>query len=146
MFLTLRPRDSGVSVFFYEFQHRRSSFAKIKPAWVRADHGAEKTFIFGGPFLMVESSMLEATEEEQQLSLTVMAQWTHFSSTGDPNGKGLPPWPPFNCSEQYLEIRLVPRVSQKLRKARQQFWAETLPTKIWQWRQKQKGRKAQEEL
>uniref|UniRef100_A0A8C6AS03 Carboxylesterase type B domain-containing protein n=1 Tax=Monodon monoceros TaxID=40151 RepID=A0A8C6AS03_MONMO len=74
--------DSGVSIFFYEFQHRPSSFAKIKPAWVRADHGAEKTFIFGGPFLMDESSMPEATGEEQELSLTMMAQWTHFSWTG----------------------------------------------------------------
>ena len=50
--------DSGVSFFFYEFQHRPSSFAKIKPAWVRADHGAELTFMFGGPFLTDESSML----------------------------------------------------------------------------------------
>ncbi|XP_060144282.1 fatty acyl-CoA hydrolase precursor, medium chain [Globicephala melas] len=74
--------DSAVSIFFYEFQHRPSSFAKIRPAWVRADHGAEKTFIFGGPFLMDESSMLEATGEEQELSLTMMAQWTHFSWTG----------------------------------------------------------------
>lgn len=40
----------------------------------------------------------------------------------------------------------MPRVSQKLRKAQQQFWAETLPTKVWQWQQKQKGRKAQGEL
>lgn len=68
--------DSGVSIFFYEFQHRPSSFAKIKPAWVRADHGAEKTFIFGGPFLMErrsfprgsfqhESSMLGEDEQTQ---------------------------------------------------------------------------------
>lgn len=78
-------QDSGVSIFFYEFQHRPSSFAKIKPAWVRADHAAELTFMFGGPFLTDESSMLafpEATEEEQQLSLTMMAQWTNFAWTG----------------------------------------------------------------
>uniref|UniRef100_I3LEI5 Carboxylic ester hydrolase n=1 Tax=Sus scrofa TaxID=9823 RepID=I3LEI5_PIG len=140
---------AGASVFFYEFQHRPSSFAKIKPAWVQADHGAEMPFVFGGPFLTDESSMLafpDATEEEKKLSLTMMAQWTHFARTGDPNGKGLPFWPPFNHSEQYLEISPVPQVSQKLRKARMQFWAETLPTKIRQWQQKQKGRKAQEEL
>lgn len=69
-----------------------------------------------------------------------------FLPLRDPNGKGLPFWPPFNHSEQYLEISPVPQVSQKLRKARMQFWAETLPTKIRQWQQKQKGRKAQEEL
>uniref|UniRef100_A0A8C4FF83 Carboxylic ester hydrolase n=1 Tax=Catagonus wagneri TaxID=51154 RepID=A0A8C4FF83_9CETA len=79
-------QDAGASVFFYEFQHRPSSFAKIKPAWVRADHGAEMPFVFGGPFLTDESSMLafpDATEEEKKLSLTMMAQWTHFARTGE---------------------------------------------------------------
>ncbi|XP_027372148.1 carboxylesterase 3 isoform X1 [Bos indicus x Bos taurus] len=142
-------QDSGVSIFFYEFQHRPSSFAKIKPAWVQADHGAELTFMFGGPFLTDESSMLafpEATEEEKQLSLTMMAQWTNFAWTGDPNGKGLPLWPPFNHAEEYLEISLVPRVNQKPREARMQLWEEILPTKFGQWQQKQKGKKVQEEL
>uniref|UniRef100_A0A452QQI1 Carboxylic ester hydrolase n=1 Tax=Ursus americanus TaxID=9643 RepID=A0A452QQI1_URSAM len=78
-------RDSGVPVFFYEFQHRPSSFMKFKPEWVRADHAAEIAFMFGGPFLTDESSLLafpEATEEEKQLSLTMMAQWTQFARTG----------------------------------------------------------------
>nr|XP_054104626.1 carboxylesterase 4A isoform X6 [Callithrix jacchus] len=81
-------QDAGSPVFFYEFQHRPSSFAKIKPAWVKADHGAETAFVFGGPFLTDESSLLafpEATEEEKQLSLTMMAQWTHFARTGLPS-------------------------------------------------------------
>ncbi|XP_047385986.1 carboxylesterase 3 [Sciurus carolinensis] len=142
-------QDSGGPVFFYEFQHPPSSFAKIKPAWVKADHGAESTFMFGGPFLMNERSLLafpEATEEEKQLSLTMMAQWTQFARTGDPNGKGLPPWPQFNKSEQYLEIGPMPRIRQKLKKARMQFWTETLPNKIQQWHQQQKRRKSQEDL
>lgn len=77
--------DAGCPVFLYEFQHTPSSFAKFKPAWVKADHGSENTFVFGGPFLTEESSLLafpEATEEEKQLSLTMMAQWTQFAYTG----------------------------------------------------------------
>ncbi|XP_064239241.1 carboxylesterase 3 [Aotus nancymaae] len=141
-------RDAGSPVFFYEFQHRPSSFAKIKPAWVKADHGAETAFVFGGPFLTDESSLLafpEATEEEKQLSLTMMAQWTRFARTGDPNGEGLPPWPRFNRVEHYLEINPVPRVGQKFKEACMQYWSETLPSKIQQWHQKQ-DRKAQDEL
>ncbi|XP_007457391.1 PREDICTED: carboxylesterase 4A [Lipotes vexillifer] len=67
---TKAQRDSGVSIFFYEFQHRPSSFAKIKPAWVRAGHGAEKTFIFGSPFLMDESSMPGALHTKEPLVVT----------------------------------------------------------------------------
>lgn len=69
-----------------------------------------------------------------------------FLPPRDPNGKGLPLWPPFNHAEEYLEINLVPRVNQKPREARMQLWAEILPTKFGQWQHKQKGRKAQEEL
>ncbi|CAH7072740.1 Ces3 [Phodopus roborovskii] len=87
----------------------------------------------------------EATEEEKQLSLTMMAQWTRFAYTGNPNGKGLPPWPQLNQLEQYLEIGLEPRTGVKLKKKRLQFWEETLPRKIQEWHQQQ-SRKAPEEL
>lgn len=69
-----------------------------------------------------------------------------FLPPRDPNGEGLPPWPPFNQLEQYLEISLTPKVGQKLREDRMRFWAETLPAKIQQWQQMQKSRKAQGEL
>ncbi|XP_023565017.1 carboxylesterase 3 isoform X2 [Octodon degus] len=51
-------QDSGLPVFLYEFQHVPSSFAKIKPPWVKADHAAEEAFMFGGPFLMDEDTLL----------------------------------------------------------------------------------------
>ncbi|KAF0884152.1 EST3 Carboxylesterase, partial [Crocuta crocuta] len=128
-------RDSGAPVFFYEFQHRPSSFVKIKPDWVRADHGAEIAFVFG--------AFPEATEEEKQLSLTMMAQWAQFARTGSPNDEQLPPWPPFNQLEQYLEITPTLQVGQKLREARMQFWAEILSANFQQRQQKKKSRKAQ---
>lgn len=142
-------QDAGCPVFLYEFQHTPSCFAKFKPAWVKADHSSENSFVFGGPFLTDESSLLafpEATEEEKQLSLTMMAQWSQFARTGNPNGKGLPPWPQFNQLEQHLEIGIESRTGVNLKKGRLQFWTETMPRKIQEWHQKQRSRKVPEEL
>lgn len=69
-----------------------------------------------------------------------------FFPPRDPNGEGLPPWPAFKQLEQYLEISPTPRVGQKLKEAQMQFWAEILSANFRQWQEKQKGRKAQEEL
>ncbi|XP_074058970.1 carboxylesterase 3-like [Macrotis lagotis] len=118
-------RDSGAPVYFYEFQHRPSSFDKIKPASVKADHSAELTFIFGGPFMADEGSMLafpDSTEEEKQLSKTMMRLWANFIRKGDPNGEGLPNWPLYDQSESYLQINLSPKVGRKLREDKLEFW------------------------
>lgn len=50
--------DAGCPVLLYEFQHTPNSFAKFKSAWVKADHASENSFVFGGPFLIEESSLL----------------------------------------------------------------------------------------
>jgi para-nitrobenzyl esterase len=38
---------------------------------------------------------VEGTDEEVRLSLAMMAAWTSFAATGDPNHVGLPEWPPY---------------------------------------------------
>lgn len=42
---------------------------KTKPAWAKADHGAESAFMFGGPFLMDERSLLGMDRQTDMQSL-----------------------------------------------------------------------------
>ncbi|NXD79122.1 EST5A Carboxylesterase, partial [Halcyon senegalensis] len=44
-------RESGAPVYFFEYQHRPSAYRDSKPEYVKADHGDEVGFVFGGPYL-----------------------------------------------------------------------------------------------
>uniref|UniRef100_A0A670YMM5 Carboxylic ester hydrolase n=1 Tax=Pseudonaja textilis TaxID=8673 RepID=A0A670YMM5_PSETE len=118
-------RDSAAPVYFYEFQHRPIAFRDKKPDFVKADHGDELGFVFGGPFLRSE-----ATEEEKRLSRTIMKYWSNFARNGNPNGEGLVEWPQYGLHEEYLELNLEQRKSEKLRNSYVDFWLKTLPEKI----------------
>ncbi|XP_010004476.1 PREDICTED: carboxylesterase 4A [Chaetura pelagica] len=110
-------RDAGNPVYFYEFQHRPSSATGVVPEFVKADHGDEIAFVFGKPFLAGY-----ATEEESNLSRTVMRYWTNFARNGNPNGEGLVHWPQYDLDERYLEIDIVQKAAKKLKEDKIEFW------------------------
>ncbi|XP_006148449.1 carboxylesterase 5A isoform X1 [Tupaia chinensis] len=121
-------RDAGAPVYFYEFQHRPQCFEDTKPAFVKADHGDEIRFVFGGAFLKGDIVMFEgATEEEKWLSRKMMKYWANFARTGDPNMDGLPLWPAYNLNEQYLKLGLNMSLGQALKQQRVKFWTNVLP-------------------
>ncbi|XP_063169051.1 cocaine esterase isoform X1 [Candoia aspera] len=124
-------RGSSAPVYFYEFQHRPTAFKDTKPDFVKADHTDELGFVFGGPFLRNNSVILsEATENEKQLSRTIMKYWSNFARNGNPNGKGLVEWPSYGLNEEYLELNLEQRKAEKLRSGYMDFWLKTLPEKM----------------
>ncbi|XP_053551004.1 fatty acyl-CoA hydrolase precursor, medium chain [Bombina bombina] len=124
-------RDSGLPVYFYEFQHRPSIFKDSKPAFVKADHADEIPSVLGSPFLTEETVFrLPATDEEKTLSRQVMKYWANFARNGDPNGPGLAHWPVYDQDEAYLEIDLKQKSAKKLIEKRVEFWTTTLPEKL----------------
>ncbi|XP_046580879.1 cholinesterase 1-like isoform X2 [Haliotis rubra] len=65
--------------YVYSFNHRLS--VSSFPQWIGAAHTYELDFVFGWA---LEKS-LGCTEEEMELSRTMMTYWTNFAKSGDPN-------------------------------------------------------------
>ncbi|NXL16477.1 SASB hydrolase, partial [Setophaga kirtlandii] len=64
----------------------------------------------------------EVTEEEKNLSRTLMKYWANFARNGNPNGEGLVEWPSYNLDEEYLQINLQQKKDRKLKEKKVEFW------------------------
>ncbi|XP_055009663.1 bile salt-activated lipase-like [Boleophthalmus pectinirostris] len=101
------------------------------PDWMGADHMDDLQYVFGKPF----SSPLGYWPRHRDLSKYMIAYWTNFAKTGDPNqgGSSVPvTWPKFRSGgDQYLEIRNDMGqgfVHQKMRLRFVTFWTSVLPS------------------
>jgi para-nitrobenzyl esterase len=97
-----------VPVYEYEFNDQQAPyyFPKLPGFTPLAAHTIDIQFLFpnwhGGPLGVNHPADL--TRQETTLSDELVAAWTHFASTGNPNGTGNSPWP------QYTEAAGAPAV------------------------------------
>ncbi|NXX33434.1 SASB hydrolase, partial [Nicator chloris] len=68
----------------------------------------------------------EVTEEEKNLSRTLMKYWANFARNGNPSGEGLVEWPSYNLNEEYLQINLQQKKDRKLKEKKVEFWKKVM--------------------
>uniref|UniRef100_A0A8C0LL30 Carboxylic ester hydrolase n=1 Tax=Canis lupus dingo TaxID=286419 RepID=A0A8C0LL30_CANLU len=127
-----RANAKSAKTYTYLFSH--PSRMPIYPKWVGADHADDIQYVFGKPF----ATPLGYRPQDRTVSKAMIAYWTNFARTGDPNmGHSAVPihWDPYTVeSGNYLEITKKMdhnSLKQHLRTDYLRYWAvtyEALPT------------------
>ena len=89
----------GKKAWLYYFTHE----GPVDPGkpHLHATHTEEIPYVFGtlsAPRVYPDNTSTTLTPQsapDRALAEVVMGYWTNFAKTGNPNGKGLPPWPQF---------------------------------------------------
>ncbi|ELK30013.1 Bile salt-activated lipase [Myotis davidii] len=127
-----RANAKSARTYTYLFSH--PSRIPLYPSWVGADHGDDIQYVFGKPF----DNPLGYRAQDRTVSKAMIAYWTNFARTGDPNqGHSAVPtqWEPYTQENgNYLEINNKmdgQSMKQHLRSSYLQYWTQTyqeLPT------------------
>jgi len=89
---------SGQRAYLYQFTHVPPS---PNAATWGAYHAAEIPYVFG----TLRARSWPFTDTDFKLSEQMSGYWANFATTGDPNGRGLPAWTPYDQSaEPYLDL------------------------------------------
>ncbi|MDL4819316.1 carboxylesterase/lipase family protein [Actinomadura opuntiae] len=97
-----RALSAHVPVYAYEFSDENAPWFTTlsKPNFpTGAFHGAELQYLFDD-----EQLPGPATGAQRRLSNQMMRYWSQFAHTGNPNGRNLPYWPPFQGGEQVQSL------------------------------------------
>jgi para-nitrobenzyl esterase len=93
---------AGHASFVYQF---RRSIPGRGESDLGSFHSLELPYVFGQLRNPVWSSWLTFAKLDEALAASIESYWTNFAKTGDPNGGGLPAWPPYTATaDRYMEF------------------------------------------
>lgn len=105
--LDLHAKTSGKPTYRYLFSKSKPPMVKAPanagPASAGAPHAFEIEYAMGN---LDKNNVYAWTDEDRQISKTMMTYFSNFIKTGNPNGKGLPKWERLNASgsETFMNI------------------------------------------
>lgn len=102
--MELHRKTGASAIFRYEFDQTLPLAADAKPGTEpTAPHASEIEYVFG----MLSSKNLPWRREDEAVSELMADYWTNFAKTGDPNGPGLPFWPPYRSDDGYQVMHIA---------------------------------------
>ncbi|MET8143403.1 carboxylesterase family protein [Sphaerisporangium sp. NPDC005288] len=87
----------------YEFEFAEDSSQEILGFPLGASHGSDVPYLLDGP-----AGANPTNPAKQELSRDMIAYWTRFAATGDPNRPGLPRWPAYHSGGTALSLASGP--------------------------------------
>lgn len=94
----LAAEDKRNPIFYYEFRRTPPYPSDSRYAGMGATHGTEMAYVFDH----LDQQSVPWTARDRALASAMSTYWTNFAKSGDPNGAGLPAWPPFDASGHKL--------------------------------------------
>ncbi len=91
-------------VYYYNFRQQPPfPIGSVYEGW-RASHFAELWYVFDH----LEQAPWNSTPSDQQLAAAISSYWVNFAKSGNPNGPGLPAWPPFSNGDNHVQYLVEP--------------------------------------
>lgn len=79
------------AVYLYEFTRAPQYPRTSRYFGLGATHGVELQYVFGH----LDPQVAAWDSADRRLARAMATYWARFAKTGNPNGRGLPPWPEF---------------------------------------------------
>jgi para-nitrobenzyl esterase len=113
-------KTGDAPVYRYRFELPAPA-SEMHPEGKYAWHSDDLEYVFGT--LDVRKGSVWRPDD-RKLSEEIIAYWTNFAKTGDPNGPGLPEWPRYDKTSEVMHLDAASKASPDTTHARYEFLRE----------------------